>query len=158
MDSHLHIVSPEPSDKDSRAVVTHYYGDIVRRLFLIAGVVILVSLPFVWDLSPLAALLSSVVVMILVLEAGVTTPKKEWTAYVNAVISGVGLVIYELFAVYNYSHYQASVSNVALFLLSQIIATIFLFALYFASKTMRAMVLHEQLTKEEVYKEFRDPL
>lgn len=156
MDTHLSKISPTPKILSRKDVIYHYYGDVVRRLFLAGGVVILATLPVVWVLSPILTLLGALIVVGLVFQAGVTTPSKEWTAYANTLIAGIALVMFEYSAIYNYIRYDDSGSHTALFYLTQILAIIFFFALYFASKTMRAMILHEQVTKNEIKEEERD--
>jgi Zn-dependent protease with chaperone function len=159
MDTHLNKVSPAPHATHRHGVVYHYYGDVVRRLFLAGGVVILSTLPFVWSISPILTLLGALIVVGLVFQAGVTTPSKEWTAYANTIISGIALVVFEYSAIFNYIRYDRGGAYVALFYFAQALAVIFFFAMYFASKTMRAMILNEQVTKQEIVEaEDRDPL
>lgn len=150
MDTHLSKITPSPKLLSRQGVVYHYYGDVVRRLFLGGGVVILATLPFAWTIAPILTLLGALAVVGLVFQAGVTTPSKEWTAYANTIIAGIGLVLFEYSAIFNYIRYEISGSYSALFYLTQILAVIFFFALYFASKTMRAMILNEQVTKQEI--------
>lgn len=158
MDSHLHKISPEVSESRHLQVVYHYYGDLVRRLFLAGGVVILFTLPFLWTLVPILTLLGALAVVGLVFQAGITTPRKEWTAYANTVIAGLALVVFEYSAIFNYTRIHKTDANEVLFYMAQLLAIIFFFAFYFASKTMRAMLLHEQVTKHEIKVEDRDPL
>lgn len=158
MDSHLHKITPEMSESSRYEVVYHYYGDLVRRLFLVGGVVILFTLPFLWTLIPFLTLLGALAVVGLVFQAGITTPLKEWTAYANTIIAGLALVVFEYSAIFNYTRMGETNANEVLFYMAQVLAIIFFFAFYFAAKTMRAMILHEQVTKREIKVEDHDPL
>ena len=158
MDSHLHKIDQEAGEIKHLQVVYHYYGDLVRRLFLAGGVVILFTLPFLWTIIPILTLVGALAVVGLVFQAGITTPRQEWTAYANTIIAGLALVIFEYSAIFNYTRIDKSNANEVLFYMAQILAIIFFFAFYFAAKTMRAMLLHEQVTKHVVKVEDRDPL
>ncbi len=118
--------------------VSHYYGNVVRQLLVVAAVLLLIGAPFYSD--NLATELPFIVIgaIILVCISALTSPAKRSFISADAVASGVGLVIFQFWALQNY---QSSTS--AQFLLRQIIALIFLFALYFSTKTLRSMILHQ---------------
>lgn len=55
--------------------IPHYYGDVVRTLFLMGGVVILLSLPFYSDLIPFSTSMSAVLVVLLAFGAAIINPR-----------------------------------------------------------------------------------
>ena len=74
--------------------------------------------------------------VILVCLAALTNPRKQWVMVANAAMAGVGLVFAEMIALLSYADEQ-----MILFLSHQVLALVFLFALYFSMKTVRAMML-----------------
>ncbi len=114
----------------------HYYGDIVRRLFLTAAVIMLVTLPYVS--SQLSTPLSIIGIVAIGFFAGLMNPISHWPVYVNTAIAGGAVVIFEAYAV---NFYQTSSLTGGLFLINQVLAILFLLAFYFSTKTIRAMVL-----------------
>ena len=118
--------------------VSHYYGDSVRQLMLTAAGIMLFAMP--WYTDDLSIELPFIIfgVVVLVCVAALTTPRKQSVINADAVASGVGLVIFEWWALYSYG----SVSIIT-FGIREVIAILFFFALYFSTKTLRAMRLHQ---------------
>lgn len=116
--------------------VPHYYGDIVRRIFLAAAAILLVTSPFLASASALALPLALSAALILAGLAALTSPRKRWVMAVDAVIAGAGVVVAEIFAIAAWG-----ASAIVAFLISEALAIAFLFALYYGVKTVRAMVL-----------------
>lgn len=116
----------------------HYYGGIVRMLFIAAGLVLLVAATTgaTLPLSGNAAIVSAIVLVVL---AGVTNPSQLWIHWVNGIIA-----IFEtaLFGVSAYNHYHASniVSDPSFFFV-EVLAVLFLVSLYYATKTIRGIHL-----------------
>jgi hypothetical protein len=77
--------------------------------------------------------------LLISLAAGLTSPKKPYSARLNLYVSAVGLLFFEYAAMIQYHTYSATF----LFLLYQILAFIFLFATYFSVITYRHKVLEE---------------
>jgi len=137
---------PDPEDTQRRyneqppsKRYSHYYGDIVRKLFLFGGFLILVSVPTMPDVLPLGSLIAVIVIILLTLLAGITNPRQIWVAYTNTFVSAIALIVFEYYALVGYQETQ-SVTDV-LFLSRQALAVVFFFAFYFASKTVRGIVL-----------------
>jgi len=139
--------------------IPHYYGDIVRQLFLGLVVLMMVGAPFFAD--DLAAefpfiILGSIVIAGL---AALTNPVKNWVMYLNVIAAGVGLFMFETTALAAYS-----AENPISFALRQAIAVIFLFAFYFGAKTARAMLMgkigevpsEEDFGKKPAQKKWKD--
>lgn len=120
------------------AHIPHYYGYFVRRLFLTGGILILVALPFNNDILPIGIPTTTFLVVILILFAALTNHFQKWVAVVNVGTSIFAVLAFEYFAVSEYSSV-----NQSLFIVRQVLAIIFLFALYYSGKTLRAMLLKQ---------------
>jgi hypothetical protein len=114
---------PHTKNVNSRNV-THYYGVYVRRLFLVAGLIQLLSLPYLDSFISIPLFFSTLAILVIVL---------------NLFTSIVGLVVFEYFAVTAYSNEN---TTMLFFLINQMLALIFFFSLYYSSKTIRGMYLH----------------
>ena len=118
--------------------ISHYYGDSVRILLISAAALMLVGAPFYTDdlSSELPFIVVSIFVMVAV--AALTTPSKRSMIQADTIVAGVGLVIFEMWALLGYGE-----SSIVQFVLREALALIFLFAFYFSTKTLRAMFLHQ---------------
>ncbi len=119
-------------------LLRHYYGDIVRFLFLVAAIIMLVTLPFLNPKLPVPVISSISIILAIGIFAGFTNPLQKPTALLNTIVSTIALVIFEYFAVKTYM--ESSFGNL-MFFVNQILALIFLFALYYSTKTLRAMLI-----------------
>jgi hypothetical protein len=122
--------------------IAHYYGDPVRWLFLGAAALWFVSLPLFPGVLPTDAALQVAAGVLLVIFAALTNPHKRWIIVGDSIIAGLGLIVFETIAID-----QFSTSSWTLFILREALALMFLTALYFSLKTVRAMMLH-QIGKE----------
>lgn len=117
-------------------ILRHYYGDITRRLFILAGVIMLVTLPFINNRLPVSPVVSIIVVIILSLGGGLLAPRNKWSIPFNLAISVCGVLVFEYYAVevsktFSYTDW--------LFIINQTLAVIFLFASYNSAKTLRSL-------------------
>ncbi len=117
---------------------SHYYGDIVRRCFLFAAIVMLVTIPFFQYIIGFPTNVSIIGILVVSAAAGFTNPRHKQTAFLNAVISAIGLVIFEHYAL---DAYQKYAFDNMLFLVNQVLAVDFLIALYYSVKTTRGMLM-----------------
>lgn len=119
----------------------HYYGNIVRILFLTAALVMMVGLPAIRDYLHIPTIFSVTAILVLSLAAGLTNPRQIWEAGLNAIISIVAFLFFESYAVWAYEHYSATdkffIANLAL-------GFIFLFATYFSVKTFRVLLMNRE--------------
>lgn len=118
--------------------VAHYYGDPVRQLFLAAAALSVIAAPFFPGVLPFNTAQSVLFIVVLVVAAALTNPKKRWTAVADAVIAAYGVIVVESFAIDEFSK-----SSWPLFFVRELLAIAFLFALYYSVKTIRAMVMHQ---------------
>jgi hypothetical protein len=116
----------------------HYYGDVVRKLFLAAGIFMLVMLAFMNTFLPVPLYGSIAIALGICIFAGLTNPVQKWVTGLNVIIALTGTAIAENQAVLGYNAYSLLHRT---FWANQILAVIFLFALYFSTKTLRGMLL-----------------
>lgn len=128
--------------------IEHYYGDSVRELILGGTVLMLLTSPLYADKIVTEFPFEVVGAIAAVCFAALTNPWKRWVLIGDAVLSGVAAVIFQAWAVLDFS-----TDNPVAFVLREAIAVIALFALYFSIKTVRAMVLN-QVGRQPVVPEF----
>ncbi|MEN9342021.1 MAG: hypothetical protein RIQ54_277 [Candidatus Parcubacteria bacterium] len=118
----------------------HYYGDTVRRLFIAAAVIMTVTLPFFAEEIGMAASGISIIGIILTgLAAGLTNPKSITSAVINGIVSGVAVLVFELYSIDTYTRLQ----TMSIFLLiNQLLAALYIIALYYSIKTIRGIVVN----------------
>ncbi len=126
--------------RNEKLLTKHYYGDVVRFLFLLAAVIMLVTLPFLNPNLPVPLILSILIILTIGLVAGVTNPLQKSTSAITTGISSIALVVFEYYAV---TTYLASSFTNLLFIVNQTLVLIFLFALYYSTKTLRAKLIEK---------------
>ena len=124
----------------------HYYGDLVRKLFMAAAVVMLVSLPVFSKEIDTSLVLSLMGILLVSLAAGYMSPVSKTSAWFNVLIAAGGLFVFELAAVQAYVPTNGVTS---FFLVNQALAVLFLFSLYFGVKTARGIRLSRGQSLEE---------
>lgn len=132
--------SEEKKDPVVLKDIPHYYGDTVRMYFFVAGIIMLVGLPFFADrihFTVFAAILGAVFV---VLFAGLTNPSQRGVIFFDVIVSLVGLIIFELTTI---DWYQAIFGIDIYLIFNQLLALAFFVTFYFSIKTYRAMSLHK---------------
>jgi hypothetical protein len=132
---YIRLGEAEYSELNAAVNTSHYYGDRVRRLFFIASAVMLVGLPFFKREFSVPLVISIASILVLGFLAGLTNPRQVWVIWANIITSAVALTFFELFAV------QSFADNAYFFVVNQLLAIMFLAALYFDTKTLRAMLL-----------------
>lgn len=110
----------------------HYYGDIVRRLFLFGAVLMLFAFPLFSPAIPVEPTLNIIAIVLLSVMAGLTNPRQKWTLVIDIVVSIVAFAVPEYYAI-TFSHLGGS----PLFVINQFLAFCFLIALYFSVKSAR---------------------
>lgn len=125
----------------------HYYGDNVRRLFVANAIITLITLPFFRDFVH-APVISYIMAMIfLCLVAGFTNPTHRWVGIMDLAISVYGIWFFESEAISAANFYD---TQFWYFWTNQLIALLFLAALYYSSKTERGKWFrHPHLRREE---------
>ena len=117
--------------------IAHYYGDYVRQIFIVAAIIMLLAAPFYTDNLSIELPFIVAGAILLIFVAALTSPQKQNIISADAVASGVGFVIFEMWALLNYQTVP-----VYTFVLRQVLAILFLLAFYLSTKTLRSMVMH----------------
>jgi len=116
----------------------HYHGRLVRKLFLTASIIMVVGLPFAQSLLNLPLWQSMSAAVVLGLFAGLTTPSKTWAVFADLVISVAGTFYFEYFAIQAYR-----ILHWGIFFTDQLLAVIFIIALYYSTKSFRGRVFEK---------------
>jgi len=123
--------------KETSTPPAHYYGDIIRVLFVAAGVLMIVSLPFFKDQIPVDPAGAIFFILILGVLAGFLSPRQKWVPVVNAVFSLFSVLVFEYYAMSSYKN-LGQIFTDPFFLINQILAILFFATLYLSIKTIRA--------------------
>jgi len=115
-------------------LTAHYYGDLVRKLFLAGGVIMIFGLPFMKNLFNLPIYIPLTAILVLAYLAGLTSPRQHLVTWFNLAVATIAFVVFEIYAVRLFKS-----SDAFWFVANQLEALIFLTALYFSTKTLRAM-------------------
>jgi len=117
----------------------HYYGDIVRILFVVAAV-ILFAMQFTGIRLPFSAFGSIMMILFLVIAAGLTNPVQIWIHWINIFISGFCLLLFGGLAL---SRFQTQAALFPDGVLIGFLAIMFLIALYCSTKTLRGIMMRD---------------
>jgi hypothetical protein len=117
----------------------HYYGDTVRKFFLAAGLILLLAILRDREFLSFYLFVGVFAVLVLTILAGLTNPRTRQIILTDGVVCAALFLLFEYLAVGAYVATQ-SFSN-EIFLLRQLLALIFLIALYFSTKTYRGLFL-----------------
>ena len=128
MDNNDEILSPEK-------VHPHYYGNLIRKNFFLAGFIIMMAALLDSELRSFYLFVGLFGVVGVTILAGLTSPRKRAIMFIDVLVSAVMFLIFEYFAIVAYARYENFSDSV--FFLRQLIAAIFLVALYYSTKTMR---------------------
>lgn len=118
--------------------IRHYYGDIVRRLFIVGALIMLVGLPFFNILLPVHVFFSILAIVIITVVAGIMNPIHKTMAIIELFVSIIALLIFEYYAV---GYFTSFGRWHPLFLINQGLAILFFAAVYFSSKTLRGILM-----------------
>lgn len=118
--------------------ISHYYGDLVREFFLGAAAIMLFAAPFYGDDVRAEFPFVVVAALAVVCMAALTNPWKKSILTADAIIAGIGMIVYQIWALNGYG-----ITNYTAFVFREAISIIFMFAFYFSVKTVRAMFLHQ---------------
>lgn len=119
-----------------RRRIPHYHGDSVRILFVIGAVIMIVAQSTGAELQ-LSTRGIVILATILVVAAGITSPRQFWIHWVNAIFAALGTFFFGTNAV---DHYRAG-TNIfnSSFIYVEILAILSLIALYFTTRNIRGI-------------------
>ncbi len=123
-------------------MIEHYYGDQVRRLFIFAGLIMIVSYPFFRSLISVPLPVSVSGSIVLAVLGGLMNPKHRLVILASMIISIVAFPFFQYSAVFAYINLSPKVGlNLAFFWVNQVLSIIFFLSAYFATKTFRGLLL-----------------
>ena len=117
--------------------VNHYYGDVVRMLFVAVAIMIGVAVPFSGELR-MGALIGAPSIVALLVLAGITNPHGKMVLVLNALIAGAGVIFTQLVALSAFGAQQYP-----FFAFIECMSVLLMAALYLSIKTVRAMAAHK---------------
>ena len=118
----------------------HYYGDVVRKFFIAAGLGLLRAIPRGREFLSFYLYVGVFIVLALTILAGLTNPRTRQVIMADGAVSGLMFLLFEYLAVSAYIETQDFFNEI--FFLRQLLALIFLIALYFSTKTFRGVFLN----------------
>ena len=112
----------------------HYYGSIVRKLFVLAAVLTFLIYPFFSPFLPQQPALMIFAVAVLAIMAGLTSQRDRLVIVIDIIISILAIIFFE-----NHAIVYVKLLPRGIFVADQILTFIFFFALYYSVKTLRGM-------------------
>src|SRR5665213_2313034 len=82
----------------------NYYGDTVRGLFMFAGVLMVITLPFFSSLVHMPVTISLIGILALAILSGFLNPVQKWIIVIDTCVSAIAFVTFEYYAVDTYLH------------------------------------------------------
>ncbi len=120
----------------------HYYGDRIRTLFMITGLLMAATLPFFSELIHLPVTISLIAMLGLAVLGGFLNPNQKWIIVLDTIVSILAFGTFEYYAVTTYlSVAPTSATNVYFYWLNQVFALFFFLAVYLSVKTLRGKLL-----------------
>src|SRR3989338_4864476 len=79
------LLSPKTQkiEESNSQLTAHYYGDLVRKLFLAGGIIMIFGLPFMKDLFDLPIYIPLMAILVLAYLAGLTSPRQHLVTWFN---------------------------------------------------------------------------
>lgn len=127
---------------DDLKPLDHYYGDVTRILFLIAGVVLLFAIVRDREFLTLYMIVGVFSVLALTILAGLTSPRTQNPLMRKVIVAdfAVSVLMFLLFEYLAISAYiKVHTLTDEIFFMRQCLALIFIIAVYFSTKTVRGM-------------------
>lgn len=129
----------ETQNTQNKVPMSHYYGDIVRLIFVAASVVTLLGFPTVTKQLGVPVVFVALGLLILIIAAGISNPIQKQSLIINVFVSFLGLISFIFLST---RMRELSVSGF-LFVLNQLLAVAFIFAIYFSIKSLRGFLLEK---------------
>lgn len=116
--------------------VPHYYGDVVRIIFVICAIVIALMIPLGGSLA--VSFIGMPIVLILIVLAGFTNPHSKTIMILDTIAAMLGILVGEMYAIAAFLSHTLFV-----FLTFETLCVLLLVALYFSAKNVRAAMMHK---------------
>lgn len=117
--------------------IPHYYGNIVRVIFIVTAAYLLLGLPAMTALFGVPVIVSIIGVVILGAAAGITNPAKKFSLQLNVFVSLLFLVAFAYLAWFGYDNGFGTDVQIA----NQLAAVALLVASYFSIKSLRGTAI-----------------
>lgn len=127
----------EDTKKDYQKVMPHYYGDTVRKLFLVGALLMLATLPLFVKVQPFSSYVPIFAIILFGLVAAWTSPAQNLVALINTVIAAGAIVVFEHYAAVNSFCSPSDIYRQLFLYVNLVLAVIFFFAFYYSIKTLR---------------------
>ncbi|MDQ5971090.1 MAG: hypothetical protein QG566_36 [Patescibacteria group bacterium] len=120
----------------------HYYGDRIRGLFMITGILMVVTLPFFSSIIHVPTMVSIVGILALAILGGFLNPVQRWIIVADTFVAVFGFIAFEYYAVQAYLAVPpVPPLNTYFYWLNQIFALLFFLTVYLCIKTLRGKIL-----------------
>ena len=116
---------------------SHYYGDIIRILFIVNSILILIGLPLFNSILDIPFPITIAGVVYLIAVAGIINPLSFTAAIITLGTAIIGFVFFETLA---FSYLLSSTSHIIFGIANQLVAILFLYGLYYSLKTVRGFI------------------
>lgn len=117
----------------------HYYGSLVRKLFVFAVVLQLIIILIDKDLIQFNLVVGVISALVIVMLAGFTSPANKWAMIGDLIFSAISFVMFEYLAIAR--QLQVNTFFDFIFLIRQSLSIIFVVSVYFSAKTVRGLII-----------------
>ena len=124
--------------------IPHYYGDIIRKIFLVCGLIILITLPFLKNNISTPIFYSVLIILVLAFFAGMTNPRQKEIIVGDVIVSVIAFLVFFYQTVTKFQGFFD-----LLFLTNFLLSILFLFAFYWSVKSLRGLETAEMSLSEE---------
>ena len=113
--------------------IPHYYGDITRAIFILAGVIILIGFPAVTKQFNIPVIFAVIAIAVLAIAGGITNPVQYNSLVLSVWVALAGLIVFIYL-----SWFMREQGAGGIYLASnQLLAVLFLVASYLSIKSLR---------------------
>lgn len=119
--------------------LSHYYGDIVRVIFIITGIIMLLGMSTIGLEFGIPVGYSILIIVILGISAGFTNPVLKSSLILNVAVSIIGLAFFTYFSYLSFQMYLPK----NLELINKILAILFLISSYLSIKSLRGYLISQ---------------
>lgn len=126
-------------DEAKKDPSSHYYGSLVRKLFVLAVILQLIIILIDKDLIQFNLVVGVISALAIIMLAGFTSPANKWAIIGDLAFAAVSFVVFEYLAIAR--QLQVNTFSDFIFLIRQALAIIFVIAVYFSAKTVRGLII-----------------
>lgn len=120
----------------------HYYGDKIRVLFIITGILMVITLPYFNSIVHVPVAISLVAILALAVLGGFLNPVQRWIIISDTIASILGFAAFEYYAIETYIRVSPDAQlSIIFYWVNQIFALLFFLSVYLCVKTLRGKIL-----------------